>query len=251
MSYFWFISFYYLGVLNDYKKENGSTTNKISFTTIITETTKTATIKNSNKINESRYIALSVVSRSIKQLFSIDCAIGTYDCVNIGFSQSIVDFFFCIISLDFKVWGYATLLISWFINSLDLKVIFIKRIIHIIYIIMLKYVIYLFIICILGKEYTLISSFAENILIFIIWLMLWLQRNTLYSLEAPVTAYKRLKTMTGFNNTTVNKWTEKDLASWMFKIVSLFFFFQPDCRKAREHWASEFLDVSGTVELGR
>ena len=70
---------------------------------------------------------------------------------------------------------------------------------------MLKYVIYLFIICILGKEYTLISSFPENILIFIIWLMLRLQRNTLYSLEAPVTAYKRLKTMTGFNNTTVNK----------------------------------------------
>ena len=251
MSYFWFISFYYLGVLNDCKKENGSATNKINFTTIITETTKTATTENSNKINESRYIALSVVSRSIKQLFSIDCAIGTYDCVNIGFSQSIVDFFFYIISLDFKVWGYATLLISWFINSLDLKVIFIKRIIHIIYIIMLKYVIYLFIICILGKEYTLISSFAENILIFIIWLMLWLQRNTLYSLEAPVTAYKRLKTMTGFNNTTVNKWTEKDLASWMFKIVSLFAYLQPDCRKAREHWASEFLDVSGTVELGR
>ena len=57
--------------------------------------------------------------------------------------------------------------------------------------------------------------------------------------------------MTGFNNTTVNKWTEKDLASWMFKIVSLFAYLQPDCRKAREHWASEFLDVSGTVELGR
>ena len=251
MSYFWFISFYYLGVLNDYKKENGSATNKINFTTIITETTKTATTENSNKINESRYIALSVVSRSIKQLFSIDCAIGTYDCVNIGISQSIVDFFFYIISLDFKVWGYAKLLISWFINSLDLKVIFIKRIIHVIYIIVLKYVIYLFIICILGKEYTLISSLPENILIFIIWLMLRLQRNTLYSLEAPVTAYKRLKTITGFNNTTVNKWTEKDLASWMFKIVSLFAYLQPDCRKAREHWASEFLDVSGTVELGR
>ena len=151
---------------------------------------------------------------------------------------------------------------SWFINSLNLKVIFIKRIntyniwyiyiyiINIIYIITHKYIIYLFIICILGKEYTLISSFPENILIFIIWLMLWLQRNTLYSLEAPVTAYKRLKT-TGFNNTTVNKWTKKDLASWMFKIVSPFAYLQTDCRKACEHWASEFLDVSGTVELGR
>ena len=149
---------------------------------------------------------------------------------------------------------------SWFINSLNLKVIFIKRIntyniwyiyiINIIYIITHKYIIYLFIICILGKEYTLISSFPENILIFIIWLMLWLQRNTLYSLEAPVTAYKRLKTI-GFNNTTVNKWTKKDLASWIFKIVSPFAYLQTDCRKAREHWASEFLDVSGTVELGR
>ena len=37
------------------------------------------------KVNESQYVALSVVSGSIKKLFSIDC-------VNIYFSQSIIFF---------------------------------------------------------------------------------------------------------------------------------------------------------------
>ena len=57
------------------------------------------------KLDESRYIALFVFSRSIKKLFSSDC-------VNI-YPFSI---FF---SLDFarwKVWGYLVLLILWFIN---------------------------------------------------------------------------------------------------------------------------------------
>ena len=58
------------------------------------------------KINESQYIALFVVCGTIKKLFSIDC-------VNIYFSQSIVNYLF---SIGLKVWGYPTLLISWFIN---------------------------------------------------------------------------------------------------------------------------------------
>ena len=58
------------------------------------------------KINESQYIALFVVSGSIKKTFSVDC-------VNIYFSQSAVSYLFLI---DLKVWGYPTLLISWFIN---------------------------------------------------------------------------------------------------------------------------------------
>ena len=58
------------------------------------------------KINESQYITLFVVSGFIKQLFSIDF-------VNNYFSQSIVNYLF---SIDLKVWGYPTLLISWFIN---------------------------------------------------------------------------------------------------------------------------------------
>ena len=41
------------------------------------------------KVNESRYIALFVVSGSIKKLFSVDC-------VNIYFSQSIVNYLFLI-----------------------------------------------------------------------------------------------------------------------------------------------------------
>ena len=39
------------------------------------------------KINESQYMALSMVSGSIKELFSIDC-------VNIYFSQSIFNYLF-------------------------------------------------------------------------------------------------------------------------------------------------------------
>ena len=58
------------------------------------------------EIKESQYIALFVVSESIKKSFSIDC-------VNIYFSQSIVSYLF---SIDLKVWGYPTLLILWFIN---------------------------------------------------------------------------------------------------------------------------------------
>ena len=58
------------------------------------------------KVNEPRYIVSFEVSGSIKMLFSIDC-------VNIYFSQSIVNYFF---SIDLKLWGYPTLLISWFIN---------------------------------------------------------------------------------------------------------------------------------------
>ena len=58
------------------------------------------------KINESHYIALFVVSGSIKKPFSIGC-------VNIYFFQSIVNYLF---SIDLKVWGYLTLLIWWFIN---------------------------------------------------------------------------------------------------------------------------------------
>ena len=45
------------------------------------------------KINESQYIALFMVSRSIKKLFSIDC-------VNIYLSQSIVNYLF---SIDYIV----------------------------------------------------------------------------------------------------------------------------------------------------
>ena len=58
------------------------------------------------KINELWYIALFSVSESIKKLFSIDC-------INIYFCKSIVNYIF---SIDLKVWGYPTLLISCFIN---------------------------------------------------------------------------------------------------------------------------------------
>ena len=54
------------------------------------------------KINKTQYIALFVVNGSIKKLFSIDC-------VNVHFSQSIINYLF---SIDLKVWGYPTLLIS-------------------------------------------------------------------------------------------------------------------------------------------
>ena len=58
------------------------------------------------KINKSQYIALFVVSGSIRKLFSIDC-------VNVYFSQSIINYFF---SIDLKLRGYPTFLISWFMN---------------------------------------------------------------------------------------------------------------------------------------
>ena len=54
--------------------------------------------------------------------------------------------------------------------------------------------------------------------------MLWLYRNILYSFEAPGTAYKRLVKLSSFNNTTLNKWIVKALASWMFRILSPFDF---------------------------
>ena len=68
-------------------------------------------IKFDIKVNESQYIALCVVSGSIKKLLSIDC-------VNIYFSQSIVNYvsFLDIFSIDLKVWAYPTLVISWFIS---------------------------------------------------------------------------------------------------------------------------------------
>ena len=50
---------------------------------------------NNFKINKSQYIALIVVSGSIKKLFSIDR-------VNIYFSRSMVNYFF---SIDLNVWG--------------------------------------------------------------------------------------------------------------------------------------------------
>ena len=58
------------------------------------------------KINESQYIALCVISGSIKNNLSIHC-------VNIYFPQSIVSYLF---TIDLKVWGYPTLLILWFID---------------------------------------------------------------------------------------------------------------------------------------
>ena len=58
------------------------------------------------KINESQYIALCVISGSIKNNLSIHC-------VNIYFPQSIVSYLF---TIDLKVWGYPTLVILWFIN---------------------------------------------------------------------------------------------------------------------------------------
>ena len=86
--------------------------------------------------------------------------------------------------------------------------------------------------CCDNREGTLFS-FTENVLIFI-WFMLWLQRNLLYSFEAPGTDYKRLKKLTSFNNTTLNKRIVKALASWMFRILSLFDFRKIDCGKALE-----------------
>ena len=86
--------------------------------------------------------------------------------------------------------------------------------------------------CCDNREGTLFS-FTENVLIFI-WFMLWLQRNLLYSFEAPGSDYKRLKKLTSFNNTTLNKRIVKALASWMFRILSLFDFQKIDCGKALE-----------------
>ena len=62
------------------------------------------------KVSESQDIALFVVSGSIKKIFSIDC-------VKIYFPQSIVNYLFSIMfSIDLKMWGYTTLIISWLIN---------------------------------------------------------------------------------------------------------------------------------------
>ena len=71
----------------------------------VRRTMRTAVVSYLLKITESQYIALFVVSGSIKKLFSIDW-------VKIYFSQSIVSYLF---SIDLKVWD-PTLLISWFIN---------------------------------------------------------------------------------------------------------------------------------------
>ena len=64
--------------------------------------------------------------------------------------------------------------------------------------------------------------------------MLWLQRNLLYSFEAPCTAYKSLKKVTSFNNTTPNERIVKALASWMFRILFPLDFQKVDCGKAPE-----------------
>ena len=64
--------------------------------------------------------------------------------------------------------------------------------------------------------------------------MLWLQRNLLYSFVAKGTAYKRLKKLTSFSDTTFNKRIVKALASWMFRILSLLDFQKIDCDKAPE-----------------
>ena len=62
-----------------------------------------------------------------------------------------------------------------------------------------------------------------DILIFI-WLMLQLQINLLHSFEASSTDYKRLKTLTSFNNTTLNNRIQTSLASWMIRVLSPFDF---------------------------
>ena len=62
-----------------------------------------------------------------------------------------------------------------------------------------------------------------------------LQRNLIYSFEAPGTAYKKLKNLTSFNNTTLNnKRVQEPLASWMFRILSPFNFQKNNCAKAIE-----------------
>ena len=55
-----------------------------------------------------------MVSGSMKKLLSIDC-------VNIYFSQSIVNYLLPIFfSIDLKVLGHPTLLISWFIVTISI-----------------------------------------------------------------------------------------------------------------------------------
>ena len=71
------------------------------------------------KVNKSRYIVLFVVSRSIKKLFSINF-VNIY-LFSIFFSIIIVNFYRFSKNFQYylpggKVWGYLTLLISWFIN---------------------------------------------------------------------------------------------------------------------------------------
>ena len=50
----------------------------------------------------------------------------------------------------------------------------------------------------------------------------------------PGTAHKRLKKLTSFNNTTLNKHIFKALAFWMFMVLSPFDFQKIDCGKAPE-----------------
>ena len=83
----------------------------------------------------------------------------------------------------------------------------------------------------------------------------WLQGNLLYSFEAPCPAYKRLKKLTSFNNNTLNKINQKALASWIFRVLSLFNFQKMECDKApdfawkilrittnwKSSWAPEYL----------
>ena len=77
--------------------------------------------------------------------------------------------------------------------------------------------------------------------------------NLLYSFEAPGTASRRLKKLTSLNNTTLNKRIQKALATWMFRILSLFDFQKIYCGKVVKYQASVFsvfMDLSGTAEYG-
>ena len=58
--------------------------------------------------------------------------------------------------------------------------------------------------------------------------------NLLYSFGAPGTAYRRSKKLTSFNNNTLSRRIQNDLASWMFRILSPFDFQKIDCGKAPE-----------------
>ena len=58
--------------------------------------------------------------------------------------------------------------------------------------------------------------------------------SLLYSFEAPDTAYKKLKKLTSFNNTTLNKRVQKAPASWVFRIHCLFDFQKVDSGKVAE-----------------
>ena len=84
---------------------------------------------------------------------------------------------------------------------------------------------YIYVICISWKHFDIYLVHVMTAKKFI---------NLLYSFEAPGTAYKKLKRLTSFNNTTLNKRIQKALASWIVTILSLFDFQKIDCVKAPE-----------------